>query len=120
MTNTQAFLDAVKQDIKDYIIANSTYVAAGTGTTTETTSDTTLEAENYRAARQEYTEGTSDVVVSLLMPSTSADDEDVTEVGVLNAASLGDLMMRKVFPAITWTSDIDIWIDIEEQIDVTQ
>lgn len=120
MTNTQSFLDAVKADVRTFTLSKSTHLAAGTGTTTETSADTTLEYEVYRAARQEYTEGTSDIVVSLFMPSTSADDSELTEVGALDAASGGNLMMRKTFPAIEWTSSVDVWIDVEEQIDVTQ
>lgn len=120
MTNTQTFLDAVKSDIQTFTLSKSTYIAVGTGTTTETSSDTTLETETLRKARQEYSTGTSDVVVSMFIGSTEANGDSLTEVGALDAASSGNLMMRKTFPAISKTSSVDVWVDVEEQIDVIQ
>ena len=95
-------------------------MAAGTGTTAATVADTTLETETERNARQESTEGTSDVIVSLFLNSTEGNGDDLTEVGALDAASTGNLMMRTTFPVISKTSAVDVWIDVEEQIDVTQ
>ena len=120
MTNTQDFLDDIKEEIKDFIIANSTYVAVGTSATAATPAQTSLLAETNRKARQEYTEGTSDVVVSLFLGTTDDNGEDLTEVGVLNASSVGDMMMRATYPAISKTVSIDLWIDVEEQVDVVQ
>lgn len=120
MTNTQAFLDATKADVRTFTLSKSTYIGVGTGTTTETTSDSALEFEVERKARQEYSEGTSDVVVSLFLGSTEGNGEDLTEVAAFDASSGGNVMMRKVFPAISKTASVDVWIDIEEQVDVTQ
>ena len=120
MTNTTVFLDAVKESIKTFTLTKSTYMAVGTGTTTATVNDTTLETETERNARQEYTLGTSDVTVSLFLSSAEGNGDDLTEVGALDASSSGNLMMRTTFPVISKTSAKDVWIDVEEQIDVVQ
>ena len=120
MTNTQDFLDDTKSDIQTFIVSRSTYLAVGTGTTTATVNDTTLETETERNARQEYTLGTSDVTVSLFLSSAEGNGDDLTEVGALDASSSGNLMMRTTFPVIGKTSAKDVWIDVEEQIDVVQ
>ena len=120
MVNTQDFLDDTKADIQTFILTRSTYLAIGSGTTTPTTTDTTLDVEELRKARQEYTQGVSDVVVSLFVGSTEGNGTSYTEVGVFDAASSGNLMMRQTYPSIAKTTAIDIWVDVEEQIDVTQ
>ena len=120
MTNTQTFLDAVKSDVKTFTLTKSTYIAAGTGTSATTAADTTLETETIRKARQESTTGTSDVVVSLFLGTADANGDTLTEVGALDAASTGNLMNHSLITAITKAADTDIWIDIEEQIDVIQ
>ena len=120
MTNTQAFLDYIKTEAQAAVVSRSTYIAAGTGTSATTAADTALETETVRKARQEYTEGTSDVVVSLFLGTSDANADVLTEVGALDAASVGNLMNHSLITAITKAADTDIWIDIEEQIDVTQ
>ena len=120
MVNTTAFLNTVKAGVRTTVLAEGTYVAVGTGSTAADVSDTTLGVEEERNARQEYTEGTSDVIISGFITSVQCTGDDLTEVGVLDAAASGDLMMREVFTTISKTSSIEIWIDIEQQIDVTQ
>jgi len=120
MTNTTVFLDAVKESIKTFTLTKSTYMAVGTGTTTATAGDTALETETVRNAIIESTTGTSDVTVSLLITSAQGNGTDLTEVGAFDASSSGNLMMRATYPAITKTASVDVWIDVEEQIDVVQ
>ena len=80
------------------------YIALGTGTTAASTSDTTLGTEKYRTA------ATVDLI-SILYPedtllfraSTTANATwTISEVGILNAASSGDLLCRTV---LTKTKD---------------
>ena len=120
MTNTQSFLDDSKTNQQTFTLTRSTYIAAGTGTTAVTAADTTLETETVRKARQESTSGTSDVTVSLFLGTADANGDVITEVGALDAASVGNLMNHSLITAITKNAATDIWIDIEEQIDVTQ
>jgi len=118
--NTNVFLTAVKADIKTFTATKATYLAVGTGTTAVTSADTTLETEDTRKVRAETTAGTSDVVSSLFLSSADANGSTLTEVGGFDASSDGNMMARIVFTAIAKTAAIDVWIDIEEQIDVTQ
>jgi len=120
MVNTTAFLNTIKGEVRDAVIAEGTHLAVGTDNTAATVSDTTLGAEEERNARQEYTEGTSDVVLSLFVASTEANGVDLAEVGVFDAGAAGNMMMRDIFTAISKTASIEVWIDVEQQIDVTQ
>lgn len=78
------------------------YIALGTGTTAANVADTTLETEKYRTAA-------TVTLISVLYPedtllfraSTTADATwTISEVGILNAASGGDLLCRTL-PAKT-------------------
>lgn len=87
------------------------YIAIGTGTTAANATDTTLETEittngGQRAAgtgtqtTTTVTNDTAQLVVTFSLTGTFA----VTECGVLNAASTGDLLARQVFSALNVVS----------------
>lgn len=120
MVNTSGFLTTIKQGVKNTIINNGTHLAVGTDNTAPTFGDTALGAEVTRKARQEYTEGTSDVIISLFLNSLESNGDALTEVGLFDAASSGNLLERSIYTVINKSSSIEVWIDIEEQIDVTQ
>ena len=101
-----------------------TYIAVGTGTTAADADDTTLETETAasglsRAAATasrtttDVTNDTATLVKTFSVTGTVA----VTESGVLNAASNGVLLARRVFSAVnvvntdslmvTWNFDVD-------------
>ena len=120
MVNTTAFLNTVKSGVRATVLAEGTYLAVGTDNTTPTITDTTLGSEEERNARQEYTEGTSDIVLSVFINSTEANSTSLKEVGVFDAAAAGNMAAHEIFTAISKTSSIEIWIDVEQQIDVTQ
>lgn len=115
---TSELQDDIIQNTKDYIIANALYVAIGTGTTTPTSADTTLETEVVRNARQEYTENTSNVIISAYFTSGQANGSNITESGVLDAASSGTLLSRDTSTAISKTASIELWIDTQYDIEV--
>lgn len=120
MVNTTNFLSVIKTSVKNSVIANSTHLAVGDDNTTPTVGDTALGNELTRKARQEYTEGTSDVIISLFLNSAESNGNALTEVGMFDAASSGTLLERETYTVINKTSSLEVWIDIEEQIDVTQ
>lgn len=101
-----------------------TYIAVGTGTTAAAVGNTTLETEitdsgleraSATASRvtTDVTNDTAQLQVTFTVTGTKA----VTESGVLNAASSGVLLARRVFSAInvvngdslqvTWKFDVD-------------
>jgi len=120
MVNTTGFLNTIKSGIQDTIVANATHLAVGTDNTTPVVGDTALGAEITRKARQEYTKGTSDVIISLFLNSTESNGNSLKEVGMFDASSSGNLLERNIFTTITKSTSLEVWIDVEEQIDVTQ
>ena len=120
MVNTTGFLTTIKSGVQDTIIASATHMAVGTDNTTPTVGDTALGAEVTRKAVQEVTQGTSDVIISLFLNSTESNGNDLKEVGMFDASSSGNLLERNVFTEIAKSTSIEVWIDVEEQIDVTQ
>jgi len=79
-----------------------TYIAIGTGTTAADVGDSTLVTETDRedatASRTTTTE--TDDTARLVHTFTFSESADITESGVLNAATDGTLLARQVFSAI--------------------
>lgn len=92
-----------------------THMAIGTGATAAAAGDTTLQTENARVALAGSTPSTNTVVYTASFPAATGTGS-VTEAGLLNASSAGDLLCRSVFTAIpkgagdavsiTWTLTI--------------
>ena len=120
MVNTTTFLTTVLSGVRATVVAESTHLAVGVSGATATIGDTTLGDEKTRKARQEYTEGTSDVITSLWINSAESNGNTLKEVGVFDASSGGNMASRNTFTDISKTSSIEVWIDVEEQIEVTQ
>lgn len=120
MVNTTGFLNTIKSAVKDTVVSNATHLAVGDDNTTPTVGDTALGNELTRKARQEVTQGTSDVIISLFLNSTESNGNELKEVGMFDAGAAGNLLERNIFTTISKSTSIEVWIDIEEQIDVTQ
>jgi len=120
MVNTTVFLARILSGIRTDVISESTHVAMGDDDTTPLISDTALGNESDRNARQEYTEGTSDVIISGFFNSTELSGVTLKEVGIFDASSSGNMASRNTFTDISKTNSIEVWVDVEEQIDVTQ
>jgi len=120
MVNTTGFLDTLKTAVKTSVTTNGTHMAVGTDNTTPTVGDTALGTEVTRKALQESTVGTSDIILSLYLNSTESNGNSLVEIGLLDAASSGNLLVRDIFTTITKNSSTEVWIDIEEQISITQ
>lgn len=88
-----------------------TYLAVGIGTTAATAANTALESEIVDSGlvragatvTQETTTVANDTL-QLMKSWTVTAAKAVTECGILNAASVGDLLGRQVFAAINVTS----------------
>lgn len=120
MVNTTGFLSTIKTAVKTSITNEGTHMAVGTNNTAPTVGDTVLGTEVTRKAIQESTTGTSDVILSLFLNSTESNSNTLVEVGLFDANSSGNLLVRDIFTSISKTSSIEVWIDIEEQVDITQ
>lgn len=77
-----------------------THMAIGTGATAAATGDTTLGTENGRVALTSATPSTNTVVYVATFPAGTGTGT-ITEAGLLNAGSAGDLLCRSVFSAIS-------------------
>lgn len=120
MVNTTGFLTTIKSGVRTTIINNATHLAVGTDNTTPTVGDTVLGAEVTRKSRQEYTEGASDVIISLFLNSLESNGDALVEVGMFDDPSSGNLLERSIYTVINKSNSLEVWIDIEEQIDVMQ
>lgn len=119
-TLTTSFLNEIRDAIKANMETNWTHGAIGTGTTTPTSADTTLETEVFRKSTQETSSGTDTKTISSWIASTEANGNDITEFGFLNAGAGGTLWNRNIFSAKSKTSDIELWFDVEVTIDVIE
>lgn len=120
MVNTTKLLDNAKQVVKQEVISQATHIAIGTGSTTPTPTDTSLENEVYRKERQEYSEENDSVIISGWIGTNEANGNTIREIGLFNADSNGDLLMRAIIDEIQKTDAIELWIDIEERINTSQ
>lgn len=109
-----------KNDIADQLLASPsagkpTHMAVGTGTNAAAVGDTTLQTENDRNALTSKTR--SNNVVTMVGDWAAGDaTAAITEAGIFNASSSGDLYARAVFSVInkgasdtlsvTWTFTI--------------
>ena len=120
MVNTTGFLNTIRDAVKTETVSESSHLAVGDDDTAASANDTALGAEHTRKARQEYSTGTNDVIMSLFLGAVDANGENLKEVGVFDAAAAGNMMMRATFTTIAKSATVDVWIDVEEQISVTQ
>jgi hypothetical protein len=87
------------------------YLAIGTGTTAESATDTALQAEVKRklATITQVTTTIEGDTAKLEAEFSSADDlsgtMSISEAGIFNASTGGDLLARKVFPAVPLNFD---------------
>jgi len=97
------------------------YIAIGTGTTSPAATDTALVAETHREA------GTGTLVTTTVTNDTArlvatfqgyAGSEAVTEVGMFNAATGGDMLMRRTFSPLNmdWAGGDSLEISVQIQV----
>ena len=99
--------------MRDFLAGNAptppSHFAVGTGTTAVVAGDTTLETEVERKAVVSKTlsgNGILEYVGELL--STEANGNDLAEVGVLNAASAGELLLRTTHAPYSKTASFSV------------
>lgn len=75
------------------------WMAVGTGTTAANVADTTVETETARVVLDSSTPSTNTVVYVATFPAGTGTGA-LTEAGVLNAASAGDLLCHTIYTVI--------------------
>ena len=93
-------------------ITAPTHIAIGSGTTTVTGADTTLDTEEDRIACSKTKSGNDIVIYSSTWGTGDGNGTTVTEAGAINAASAGTLANRMIFPAFNKTSSYELRVQI--------
>jgi len=119
MAVTNTIIDQVKQDILDRFDI-FTHIAVGSDGTSDSPSDTALGNEVLRKTFTEYNKDTLNFTYlwSIQLALTEANGYTLQEVGIFDDASGGNLGIRKTFTAIEKTSDKEVWIDLQLNIEV--
>lgn len=102
------------------------YIAIGTGTTGAVAADEALEAEVKRKAgtgtrvETDVANDTAQLVATFAAADTLSGIDNITEVGMLNAAADGDLLMRQTFTAIPCNWDTGDTLEMTVKVQVKQ
>lgn len=121
MVLTTLLLNDIRDNAKTRIGTVATHGAIGTDNTAPTAGDTALGAEVFRDARDEFDDSAQNTaVVQLRVLTTEANGNTIAEAAFLNAATAGTMWNRNVITAITKTSDIQIFVDLQVTFLVTE
>jgi len=102
------------------------YLAIGTGTAGESSTDTALKAEIKRkTATVTQTTTTVEGDTALLQATFSSADglsgtHNVSETGILNASSGGDLLARKILPSLPVNWDQGDTLTVKYYVNITR
>lgn len=107
-------LDLIRNWIHGDAPTAPTHMAVGTGTSFVQATDTTLETELLRKTFSTKTKGTTGKeTLEMTILTTEGNGNDLSEFGILNAASVGDLLNRIVIDPISKTSAFELKVEIE-------
>jgi len=79
------------------------HLAIGTGTDAPNATDTSMYAETYRSAGtgSQETDSVTDDTAQLTTSISITSSNDVTEAGIFNSSSTGDMLARTTFSAVS-------------------
>lgn len=110
------FTTTGKEEIMKWMAGDSstapTHIATGVGTISANESDSSLGSEVGREAINSTSRDGKKVTYTITLDSLQLNGNDLTEVGLLNASTNGDLFQRSVFAAISKTNAFEIQVDI--------
>ena len=93
------------------------HIALGTGTSTPVATDTTLETETIRKTISAKSKGTDGkFTLQLDLSTAEGNGTIISEIGALNAASVGDLLNRIMFSGIPKSSAFELKFETEYTI----
>lgn len=95
---TNVGLNQIRDALAGDSVTFPTHLAVGTGTTAETTGDTALETEQFRdTLTSKNKTATGQVQYKYFLGSGDANGHDISETGLFNAGSNGDMLARATF-----------------------
>lgn len=104
-----AGLNLMRDLLSDPTTTPPSHIAVGTGTAAVNANDETLETEVARVALAAKAESGNGVFAYVgTLPSTDGNESELSEVGVLNAASAGDMLLRKTHDPYSKTADFSV------------
>jgi len=106
--------------ILDSLQTNATYVAVGLGTVDPSSTDTVMETETLRKARQEYSrdDGAGEITISGFFNSLEANGVTLNRVATFNAASSGDMYNHTPITDVEKDNQKELWVDITFQVEI--
>lgn len=99
-----------------------THIAVGDGTNPESPADTTLGNEVRREPLMDKVKDTLNgkYIFSMQLGLTEANGTTLSEIGIFDSASGGNMQARKLLPnTLLKTADKEVWIDLEVGVTVT-
>jgi len=100
------------QEIAKWLVGDSatapTHSAVGTDTTTPDDEDTTLGNELVRNANATATAGTDSATFSMILATTEANGNNLSEAGLFNAGTNGDMYVRFTHGDIVKTASVEV------------
>lgn len=121
MVLTTLLINDIRDNAKTRFVTVMTHGAVGTDSTTPTASDTVLGAETFRDTIDfTDTSGTNTMIATLRVLTTENNGNNIAEFGTLDAASGGNLWTRNTMTAIVKTSDIQVFLDVQTTLSVTE
>lgn len=102
-------LNLMRGFLNGEVLDPPTHIAVGTGTTAAAAGDTALETETIRSFMTPTKQSTAGVMnYTITIPSTEGNGTSLSEVGVLNAISGGDLLSRQVHAGYSKTDNFSV------------
>ncbi len=121
MTLTTSLISATRAEVKSLLDNILTHAAVGTSDTTPSAGQTSLGAEVHRNPRVGVDKTNPSVIVtSMELLSTQANSNTIREAGWFNAASSGTMWQRNLVNPINKTSDVQLFLDTQFTITITQ
>ena len=107
-------IDLVRDWLAGDAVNDPTHIAVGTGISTPIVTETTLIAETVRKTFSAKTKvGDGKIVFEMTLTTAEGNDTDLSEIGIFNAASVGEMLNRLVFTPVAKTSAFELKIEIE-------
>ena len=95
-------------------VNDPTHMAVGTGTSNPVVTETTLVVETVRKTFSAKTkQGDEKITYELTLTTVEGNGTTLAEVGIFNAASVGDMLNRLTYTGVDKTSAFELKIEIE-------
>jgi hypothetical protein len=116
MVNSNVYKDRIKDYLLDELNTKYTHFAVGTGTTPASDNDTTLENEVFRDVIDSVVISGDTVVYKCKIETSELNGQSISEIGIFDADTDGEMLCRLTFNPITKDENIEIWLEVIEEV----